>query len=276
MTKTTIITEASRIKNILNMGGKYSRTGCEGAYVEIKRKGIIISARNEQVTTMVMIAISKRIFKEYNCKKDFDKTLDRGDLGKILDALPAGDMEVTLIIDPEDKTLQLSYAKIERKIDIDHDTGIIEKAQGSQKAMKNIFKKITKLGSLKKEQFEEFMTYMKNASAMGRGENYTAIEKNKDGFIADTELDDNDNLILNIEKILKEQTTKDMRVLLLSDELAQGMMRLNKMTNEVELLGSTDYPIMLAMHGTDPANAEEFKEDVEVWWLLAPRIESED
>ena len=276
MSEVKIIAEASTLKNVLNMGGKSSRDQSEGALIELMKSGMIISAVNKTCTTMVMVAVSKRAFKEYKCGKVMEKTLIEGDLGKILDALPAGDKKVTIIIDPEDRKLKLNYDKIKRKIDIFHDTNAIEKAKGSQRTLKNVFGSTTMLGKLEGDTLTEFMNYMKAASSMGYGEKHTAIERTKKEFNADTELDDNDNLILNIEKIMENATDEEFWVLLQSDELAQGMAKISKLTDNIQVNGGQDYPFLLTCHGTDPNDAGKFKEDVEVWWLLAPRIEAED
>jgi len=47
------------------------------------------------------------------------------------------------------------------------------------------------------------------------------------------------------------------------------------LTEELVLRGNTDYPMMIMAKNADPKDRLDFKEDINWWFMIAPRIESE-
>lgn len=249
---------------------KFNKLGHKGILLETMRQGISLHAISSGEHCMVRVNIGKEHLKDYKYAGGLAMVLETQDIDDICTFAGLGKATtVAFTMDKED--ILLVKGNLKRTIRWHPEKGDMRDGWASTiKFSKNL----KKLGELPKIELESAVKYM-TAAASFVGQSSKIIDIKSDGkeFILDTEIEGNDNLIMDLTKAMKKKLKDPVDMKFVADDISIMFSRAIKLNEKMILHGGSNQPIILTGHGTKPEDWSKFKHDLEYWFVLAPRVE---
>ena len=199
-------------------------------------------------------------------------------------------IEPVLIESPDIHDMTLEFDNYELKIHVGQlkrstRLMVIEDGAGDApadplKTAAKVHKDMTVIGELNEEQLEELLNYMRAAysfesSSQKYGDRPIRIAKDDKRFEIEAEIEKGDSIILDLNKVLMKIPKESLKLMFNSTKLYKALNRVSKITDRAVLVGKSDHPLLVSGTGKDPEDASKFKEDIDYWYLLAPKIEAD-
>ncbi|MHA2022644.1 MAG: hypothetical protein ACTSWQ_03175 [Candidatus Thorarchaeota archaeon] len=267
---------AEKMKHLVHLMRSYS-VNMETTSWDFHQKGLLIYSGDSDAVSLLVISAGPEFFKDYEVQEPVELQIDADvldDIGTLLSA--AGNTMISIYMTSKLTWFTFKYDNITRKIKIppwDEEEG---RTHQNYDAALNVYPNGKNIGSLKIEELKMFL----KASATWKGESdrITMITKRKsDGKLQMiTELKpDLDEVVFDLTEMKKKYKEDTLEILLQSSRLNSAIKNIAPFTKDIILRGGTNFPLMLMSTDQNPNTAEDFKEDFNFWYLIAPRIESE-
>lgn len=283
--------------------------------IEFMRGGLLITAADKKSISIIAITISKKLMKAYeiedtnrliiadytakeitdfcmmSIKNDEDRNKRVVRKNRYLKKqAKENDTQATLIDAPElednitlnfdTNKLNMNVGPLEKSITTFTDQLPTGDITGRMNSLTRMYDNLDKIGEMNEEQFTELLNYMRATYSFEnkeRRDNDRVIKiiKNEERFEIESEIETGDDVIMNLGKILTKKTEESLNILLMSKTLYKGLNCISKLSTSIVLTGKTDNPVIVSATGESPEDAGKFKEPINFWYVIAPRIESE-
>lgn len=263
--------EGLKLKSLINLVKRYA-SDMESSTWNFQKGGIHISSVNKEKVSMIIVSVGKGFFESYKAPETTILGLDVVSLENLKTICRDAGNEVLSIRMGQDRAKFLfKYGNINRKMNNPDD----EKPSIKKETIKNIYDGSKVIGDCKLEDLQLFI--QASATWKGDAERVTRFTKNKKTFEVSTDLEEKiDCVTLDLNETLSKKTKEDaLNILVMSQSLNNAVKQMKPLTENITLRGKTDYPLLIMAIDRDPDESLEFKDDLNWWYLLAPRIESE-
>ncbi len=236
------------------------------------KNGIGMYAIDQGYVSMIQVAAGKEYFEKFKVKKEFFMGMTEEIISKLMGICrDAKEKQMWLRIPENMDQLKIKYGNVNRKIGL----SFTERAFTKPKTTTKIYKNSKTIGTLKLEELQMFMRA--SATWTGDADRHLTITKNKKRFEIVTAIKEKqDEVILNLDKIMKKKFKDDkLNIILICKNINIVIKQMDRLTDEITLRGNTDYPIIIMNHDQNPEKFKDFKHELNFWYMIAPRIESD-
>ena len=301
------------LRNVMKAIGSFSEHSVEAARADFMRGGIVLCAVDEKAVSMMLIGISKKMMKTYSIKDTESILITKGTIKEIRDFCKIGidndedrkkitmrknrrikqkakenDTQAVLIEPPEiDDNIVLNFDEgkinmmlgpLKRTASLEiHDLITIQNMAGIADTLAKMHNSLEKIGNMNEKQFKELLSYMNASYSFESKEHHETrtirITKDKERFEIESEIEKGDEVIMDLNGAITKKTEEDLSIMLLSKTWYRGLNNVSKLNPNIILMGKTDHPIIVSTTGNSPADIGKFKNKVDFWFALAPRIE---
>lgn len=186
--------------------------------------------------------------------------------------------DITIEFDLKHNQINMHLGQLERSTRLPNQENIPQ--HNNIDTCTKMYNQLEKIGTLEKEEFEELLNYMRasysfDSAGYGGAARVVKIIKDDKRFEMETEIETGDEVIIDLNRALKKKTKENMKVMVDSQNLYMAMNRVSKLVDGITLYGNTDMPLLICGTGESPEDAGKFKEGIDFWYLLAPRIEND-
>jgi hypothetical protein len=275
--------------NILSMT-KNVTSDHGGTYVKVDEKGIILGTVDPASVVAWYMYISKdhKAFKKYYIWKEHQEIiLDESHLQQMITFyklfekaeycnLALSEDKVKMACANPPKKDDMLRAKTRRAIQREWDVAIKESVNGSVKTINKFVPQLKNLGSLDSEPFGFIVSRFSGFKKKVR-EDYITLIQHKKGTSLFRPLDKIDNVECDMKDIIKTGRKKhDVEIHLPMEYFNSGIKHVTKLVERMTVLAENDMPIIFTAAGGLPKEAKDFKENLDFWYCIAPRIMPED
>lgn len=235
----------------------------------------MISTKNDEDRGK-RIAQKNRDLKKQAEKKNEDNPDDKPIEPKLIDT-PKNEDNITLSFETDQ--LHMNIGPLKKTVTIVMDQLPEGDITGRMESLAKMYNNMTKIGELNEKQFQELLNYMKATYSFESDDKMRdrviKIIKNEEKFEVESEIEIGDDITMNLGKIITKKTKDDLKIWLLSKTLYKGLNCISKLSTSIVLTGKTDNPAIVSADGSSPEDAGKFKEPINFWYVIAPRIESD-
>jgi len=266
-----ITTTGDRMKALICLVKRYSDSMADSGWT-FHKKGIQIHSVDAGFVCMLEVTVGKDFFESYKSTKEFELGLEVNDLEKLREICAlAGEQELTIRITENMDKFLLKYGNVNRNMDIPRNE--ITKAKGD--SLTNVYNNSKVIGKIKMEEMRLFLRA--SATWDGDSERISTVEKKGKSFEMSTQIEEKlDEVVLDLNKAMDNKfKDKTLKILLLSKNLNTALKQMTPLTSSIVMRGNTDFPMMIMAKDRDPEDRLDFKEEINWWFMLAPRIESD-
>jgi len=246
-----------------------------GTYAELYKGGLVLRTKDDKQVSILTIALSRSSFEYFKVKESFDFIIDDdliyGLYHFIKDEKKIKEVELVF----KDDKLKLRLGENLRKTLKFSDTDYSEIKNDIISVGKTVEKMISKLNYIVTLNAEELAFLVKTFALMhceGVEGKFTFDGKDKELTLY-RQLDHADDVFAALGKL--EKGVK-VRAHFEDNNLSKGIRAIAPLADELMIFAETDHPLLITAHNTSPEDITKFQEDLELWYVIAPRIHEDD
>lgn len=269
-----IESDGKLLVNAMALVRNFSRTGVDHAAMRFMKKGIVFGGMNKGNHSIVSVEIRADQFDKYEIREEFMMELENEHYEKLKDFVKhSGTRAPELLFKVTEKNVMMRIGNLKGRYEYK-----MEESFSCFQGMESVekwSKEMEIMGTIEENDIGELRNYMMGASTWGESSGNKITEFNKKGkqFTMSTEIEEGDDIYLNIGAMMKGASKEDWRCLYQADDINMMIKRGLKLSKTLTIISGTDKPIVLSASGRKPSAEPEFKESVDFWLMLAPRIE---